>query len=71
VLAATGPFDNQLFPYISRGDHYRRIALPSFLINYCGQKRIGKLDFFAKKTPENGSIKQIFQAGTDRRRPEK
>jgi hypothetical protein len=33
---------------------YRRIALPSFLINYFGQKRIGKILFLA----ENGSIKK-------------
>ncbi len=32
---------------------YRRVPLPSFLINYFGQKRIGKPIFLA----ENGSIK--------------
>jgi hypothetical protein len=37
---------------------YRRIPLPSLLINYFGPKRIGKLVFWA----ENGSIQKIFQA---------
>ncbi len=36
---------------------YRIIALPSLLINYFGQKWIGKLLFLA----ENGSIKKYFR----------
>jgi hypothetical protein len=44
---------------------YRRIALPSFLINYFGQKRIGKLLFLA----ENGSIKKTFHAKRGPNRP--
>jgi hypothetical protein len=44
---------------------YRRTPLPSFLINYFGPKRIGKLVFLA----ENGSIEKIFQAKRGPNRP--
>jgi hypothetical protein len=44
---------------------YRSVGLPSFLINYFGQKRIGKRLFLA----ENGSIKKIFQAKRGPNRP--
>jgi hypothetical protein len=53
------PFENSHSPL------YRSVGLPSFLINYFGQKRIGKRLFLA----ENGSIKKIFQAKRGPNRP--